>query len=264
MDFVAVGHLTHDRQPDGSLRPGGAAYYASVTACHLGAHAAVVTSVGQDYIARQELESLGILLHDNPGTATTTFENRYRDGQREQHVLSLANPITQPIRAADVLFFGPVMQEVSVAQRKDAMPPHRVCVAGLQGWMRQVSADGLVYPVDLPDNSAFAAFDALFVSEADFRTDALGGAQALSRVAPIVALTQGSRGSLVFVDGVSHPIQPYPAIERDPTGAGDVYAACFACALANECTALDAAEQASRLAARSVEQPGAVALLGER
>lgn len=260
MDFVAVGHLTHDRQPDGSLRPGGAAYYASVTARHLGAEAVVVSSVGPDCIARNEFESLGISLYEDPATETTTFENRYRQEKREQHLLALANPINQPIPAADVLFFGPVMQEVPV-EFIERLPPHRIAVAGLQGWMRRVNAEGLVYPVDLPDAAAFAGLDAVFASEADFRADPLGETLALSSVVPIVALTQGSLGSLVFINGKSHSICPYPAIEQDPTGAGDVYAACFACALANGCTALDAADQASRLAARSVEQPGAAALL---
>ncbi|MGH7348973.1 MAG: hypothetical protein ACREI6_03075, partial [Candidatus Rokuibacteriota bacterium] len=48
MDFVAVGHVTLD-QTTGGTRPGGAAYYAAVTALRLGLRVGLLTSFGPDF-----------------------------------------------------------------------------------------------------------------------------------------------------------------------------------------------------------------------
>ncbi len=259
LKFVAVGHLTHDLQPDGSLTPGGAAYYSSITARYLGAQVTVISSVSKDYIGKEELARLGIALLAAPSPCTTTFENRYHNGQRQQHVRSLAHRIEQPLPPADVAFVGPVMEEIPL-ESLGRSSEHCLQVAGLQGWMRQVDSKGLVYPVALPAPEYFSVFDAVFVSEADFISEPEQGAQRLARIVPIVALTKGAQGSVVYVHGTPHPVAANVAIELDPTGAGDVYGACFAMALANGDSALDAAAKASALAARSVEERGAHAL----
>jgi sugar/nucleoside kinase (ribokinase family) len=57
-----------------------------------------------------------------------------------------------------------------------------------------------------------------------------GSTQLLDRLAqrvPIVVLTQGSRGYTLVVRGASRPFPAAPALELDPTGAGDVFAAAF-------------------------------------
>jgi len=73
--------------------------------------------------------------------------------------------------------------------------------------------------------------DILFANEGEAR--ALTGAatyeeaaRTLSSVCPIVCVTHGARGSVVFADGVAHEIAAHP-VERlvDTTGAGDLYAA---------------------------------------
>src|SRR5205814_10173578 len=48
VDFVAVGHVTVD-QIGGGTQPGGAAYYAALTAWRLGLEAGVLTSFGPDF-----------------------------------------------------------------------------------------------------------------------------------------------------------------------------------------------------------------------
>ena len=47
-EFVAVGHVTLDRFGE-TVRPGGAALYAAVTAQRLGLSAAILTSHGDDF-----------------------------------------------------------------------------------------------------------------------------------------------------------------------------------------------------------------------
>ena len=46
-----------------------------------------------------------------------------------------------------------------------------------------------------------------------------------------VALTSGRRGSTVYVDGRAQRVPPRPAVEVDPTGAGDCFDAAFLCGL---------------------------------
>ena len=44
---------------------------------------------------------------------------------------------------------------------------------------------------------------------------------------PVGVLTADREGALLFVNGERYEIQPRPAREVDPTGAGDVFAATF-------------------------------------
>jgi sugar/nucleoside kinase (ribokinase family) len=71
-----------------------------------------------------------------------------------------------------------------------------------------------------------------------------------------VALTRGAQGSTLFVRGVPHHIPAFPAIERDPTGAGDVFAATLFSRLRETGDPFEAARFASYVAARSVEGAG--------
>ncbi|HLG86988.1 MAG TPA: adenosine kinase [Alphaproteobacteria bacterium] len=73
--------------------------------------------------------------------------------------------------------------------------------------------------------------DILFANEGEARmlTGAHSydeAARALSSACPIVCVTHGAQGSVIFADGVAHQIPAHP-VERlvDTTGAGDLYAA---------------------------------------
>ena len=65
----------------------------------------------------------------------------------------------------------------------------------------------------------------------------------------IVALTRGANGADIYLDGIPHHINAYPAIERDPTGAGDVFAAALMVRYAETRNAIDAAQFAAVVAA---------------
>ena len=49
MDLVVIGHVTLD-EVAGATRPGGAAYYAAVTASRLGLDVGLLTSFGPEYV----------------------------------------------------------------------------------------------------------------------------------------------------------------------------------------------------------------------
>jgi len=106
-----------------------------------------------------------------------------------------------------------------------------------------------------PTPRVLERIDALVLSIEDVRGDeALVAGYA--RHCALVALTRGAQGSTLFLRGVPHHIPAFPAIERDPTGAGDVFAAALLIRLRATGDPLDAARFASYIAALSVEGVG--------
>ena len=74
-------------------------------------------------------------------------------------------------------------------------------------------------------------------------------------------VTQGEHGALIFQVGGRTVIQAVPAIELDPTGAGDTFCGTTLAGLSRNWEATAAASEAVRWAARVIEQPGPAALL---
>jgi sugar/nucleoside kinase (ribokinase family) len=106
-----------------------------------------------------------------------------------------------------------------------------------------------------PTPCVLERIDALVLSIEDVRgNEALVAGYA--RHCALVALTRGAQGSTLFLRGVPHHIPAFPAIERDPTGAGDVFAAALLIRLCETGDPLDAARFASYVAALSVEGAG--------
>ncbi len=254
-DYLLIGHLTRDRLPDGSTTPGGTALYAAMTAQHLGRSAAIVSAAAPlpaDWPA-------SIAQATCPGDAPT-FENRYTADGRVQILHHAAAPIRLadvPLawRQAPVIHFGPILGEVDHALVA-ALP---ATVSGItpQGLMRRWGAlpGEIAYVPWVPDAAFLALPSAIILSIEDVRGD-----EALvhhyARHCRIVALTRGVRGATLFVDGVPHAIAAAAAVERDPTGAGDVFAAALLVRLHETGDPLAAAQFAAVVAARSVEGVG--------
>src|SRR5512132_3981616 len=83
MDLVVIGHVTVD-EVAGATRPGGAAYYAAVTASRLGLEVGLLTSFGPDY----PLTALpsGIEVVNVPSARTTMYRV---DESRQGRTLTL-------------------------------------------------------------------------------------------------------------------------------------------------------------------------------
>ena len=79
---------------------------------------------------------------------------------------------------------------------------------------------------------------------------------AYARHCPLVALTRGAQGATLFVRGAPHHVPAFAATERDPTGAGDVFAASLLTRLHETGDPLEAARFAAYVAALSVEGAG--------
>jgi sugar/nucleoside kinase (ribokinase family) len=257
-EFLAIGHLTDDLQPTGERTCGGTVLYAAATAQRLGLRAAVF-SAGPD-TPRETLPE-GVAYVAAPAPERSTFANSYSAAGRTQVLHAAGTPIDLTAlpadwQAAPMVLLGPVLQECDLAWVEHF--PNALVAATPQGWMRtwDPPLPAPIRRVDWePPAALLAQLSLLVVSEEDVAGD-LTPVRAWAQECPLVALTRGSAGATLFVRGAPHRIAAWPAIERDPTGAGDVFATALLIRLYQTGDPLAAARFAAYVAARSVERSG--------
>lgn len=256
VDFLVIGHITKDLQPEG-FTLGGTATYASLTAHRLGWRTAVLTR-SEPFVSQNGLYH-GIEVQVLPSTSTTTFRNIYQGGHRLQFVSDVAAPITvadvpPQWRHPRIVLLGPVAQEVDPGLATAF--PHSLVGVVPQGWLRRWDSSGRVYPKRWDQaESILKAVRVLVLSEEDLGEDFSPLGEYKKHV-EIVVLTAAWRGCTVYWRGEAYPIPPRPANEVDPTGAGDVFTAAFLIRLEETGDPLLSARFANVVASFSVEAPG--------
>lgn len=261
-EYLLLGHVTRDLLPAGAVAPGGTALYAALTAYRLGLRSAIVS-------ARADMPAnwpQAIALAITPSPTPPVFENRYTGGQRHQVIHAAASALTladipRLWRTAPIIHLGPVLREVP----EEFVGAFAGALIGVtpQGWMRAWDTPlpaSIRYVPWRPTPALLQQIDALVLSVEDVQGDT-AIVRAYATHCPLVALTEGERGATLFIKGAPHHIPAHPAIERDPTGAGDVFAATLFCRLHSGDTPLRAANVAARVAAASVGTIGAHGLL---
>jgi sugar/nucleoside kinase (ribokinase family) len=266
-DYLAIGHICQDVIQSPVETPGaffaqdrwytfgGTVTYAARTAHALGQRVAVLTSAAGDLNLAEALP--GIAVNCLPSASTTTFENTYRDGTRQQFVHAVAERITlndvpAAWRQAAIVHLGPVAQEIDPA----ILEAFSGAFIGLtpQGWLRTWDEQGRVQPCAW-ENAQVLRVNALVLSIED-----VGGDEALiaawGKQAPVLVATQGARGATVYVKGQPKHIPAPTVSEVDPTGAGDIFAAAFFIRLYETGDPLAATHFAACLAAASVTRRG--------
>jgi sugar/nucleoside kinase (ribokinase family) len=265
VDFVAIGHVTLDQTPRGT-RPGGAAYYTAMTAHRLGLRVGLLTSFGPDF--PREAVPADIEVVNVPAERTTTFrigQTRPGPGGRTRELAVLAraadleaDALPEAWRDATLGALAPVTGEVDPGFA--AAFPETSLVALPQGWMRQRGKGGILAPQPWEDaDLVLPRVQALVVSHEDvepFEKDAVEWFQQV----PVGAVTRGSDGAILFVNGDRYGVEPDVAVEKDATGAGDVFAAALLVSYNRDGNAWDAAAVAACCAAASVEADGAAGI----
>src|SRR5215468_5394857 len=117
MDPGAIGHVTFDETPWG-VRPGGAAYYAALTARRLGLEVGLLTSVAQDYPVGALPPGIHVAAIDAP--QTTRYRLGEADGGRTLTLLARAadlelEHLPAAWRGAPLALLSPVAAEVDPA-----------------------------------------------------------------------------------------------------------------------------------------------------
>jgi len=255
-DFVSIGHVTYDIYP-GERLIGGSAVYSSITACKLGLSTGIITSRGLDFSCDGLLKGINVTGSISPHT--TTFCNSYCQGKRKQIINDVANrikkeQIPEGWDKAKIVHICPVADEVDLeifTLFKDSL----VCLTP-QGLMRRWDEKGKVYPKKwMPVFKVSSRLDVLIFSEEDIAAFPEVVEEYKSLI-NIVILTRGEEGSILYWKGKEIFFPAFKTKEKDPTGAGDVFAAAFLIKYHQTDNPIEASRFASCVASFAVEEKG--------
>jgi len=258
IDYLVIGHVTQDILPDGGYALGGTVSYASLTAAALGRTVGIVTSASTDTNLTR-LEKVAALVR-RPATTTTTFENVYVNGHREQYVYTPAAPLTpdvipQPWLKTPIVHLGPIMRECDPGLA-DYYTGKAFLGITPQGWMRSNDTRGHVFPTVWAEAEHLLPLASAVV----LSIEDIGGdwdlAAHFAQQTHVLVVTCGWDGGTIFLNGQPTPFPAVPVTQVDPTGAGDIFATAFFIALASGARPLAATSFAACLAACSVTRVG--------
>jgi sugar/nucleoside kinase (ribokinase family) len=260
-DYLMLGHITSDLLPDGSTIPGGTSLYAARTAQRLGRRPGIVSAKATLPADWPNDVPVATVSHSN----APIFENRYTPNGRIQFLHGDAQPlaasdIPTAWRSAPIVHLGPILAETPLTL-VDAFPDALIGMTP-QGMMRRWATPFPCQIEYIPFEPAAALLrrvDILVMSIEDVHGDR-SVAERYAEHCGIVALTYGARGADIFIAGNPIQIPAFPAVEVDPTGAGDVFAAALMVRYHETRDAIVAGYFAAVVAAASVEGLGISAI----
>jgi hypothetical protein len=255
VDYVVIGHVTHDLTPSGP-RLGGTAAYSALTARALGMQVGVVTASGVE----TDLDALqDVLVLSTPSAHSTTFENIYSKNGRRQKLHHRAerllfDNVPESWRKAPIIQLGPVAREVD-AVLPDSFTPSLLGLTP-QGWLRTWDETGRVMHANWESaEQALGQAGAVVVSLEDVASveEQIEFMAAHTR---ILAVTEAAAGARLYWHGDQRRFRAPAMQEIDATGAGDIFAAAFFIRLLATRDPWEAARFATHLSAHSVTRSG--------
>lgn len=255
IDYLIVGHLSADLH-DGEILLGGTAAYSGLTAAALGLSVGIVTSAAPDL----DLEPLARVKTEILSSAeSTSYENTYQGGSRTQRLLGRAQDLDLEVvppawRQPKIAHLAPIADEVDPEMARDLKEP--LLALTPQGWMRRWDAEGRVSRKSWQDVEATLPRAPIALLSWDDVDQEEPWIRSLAERYQLLIVTEGARGARVFRAGEPTRSPAPPASEVDPTGAGDIFAACFLARYHETSDPLEAARFANALASRSVERVG--------
>lgn len=256
-DYLLIGHFTADLWPDGRTL-GGTVGYAARTAHAFGINVAALTSAANSEPLLDEMRLYAEVV-SLPADATTTFENIYEPGGRKQYVRGVAAQIN-PSDIPAAWLKAPLVHLAPIAGEGDTQIAHvfkdSMVLLTLQGWLRNIGADGLVSFKRWMDADTLRAIDIMVYSEEDI-VQAPELEQAFIDNVEHLFITRAERGGTYYHNGEPFEYST-PQVELvQPTGAGDVFAAALLASLPQlDYNMLAAVRVAARLGATAVTRDG--------
>lgn len=255
VDYLVIGHVSHDLTPAGP-RLGGTAAYSALTALAFGLRVGVVTTSGPE----TDLNVLkNVLVVSAPSPQSTTFENVYTENGRKQVLHHRAAPLSfenvpETWRRTGIIHLGPVAGEMD-AVLPESFSPSLLGITP-QGWMRAWDESGQVRRTDWESaEQALAQAGAVVVSIEDVDADE-ERVEFMAAHTRVLAVTEGAAGSRLYWHGDQRRFRAPEMYETDATGAGDIFAAAFFIRLLTTQDPWEAARFATQLSARSVTRKG--------
>ena len=243
--LAVVGNLSIDRIEGGPPRVGGGPYHASRALRLLDTRCEVVTRCAdtdrRSLVPR--LAALGMPLHVLRGTHTTAFSFRYEGDTRLMTVDAIGDSWTpRDARAVDRrvrwLHVAPLLRSDFPVETVAELARGRRLIFDAHGLVRRPQ----VGPLQLDDDFDPAVLRYVTTLKlAEEEAEIVGDVDVPERI-----VTLGSRGAIVYAGGrETHvPARPLP---RDPTGAGDAFAAAYLVARAAGHTPLVATRRATTI-----------------
>jgi 1D-myo-inositol 3-kinase len=257
--ILVAGHYCHDTVfGNASVHRalGGTAAYAPAILDAFGAQYDVVAKVGTDFLYASAVSRQPTVV---PGP-TTAFVGDYRGGERTERV----EAVTPPIEPADLVgnwdigLAGAVAGELPLRTLRRLREISRLVLADAQSIVREISPRGEV--VLRPP--AAGAVEAIDVLKASRKEAGVLDVTALRRKL-ILIVTDGPRGCTIFRGKSELHVDAFPALEKDPTGAGDCFLAGLAIGLSRGLPLEAAARIGAWCGARAVEHVGVPRLTAE-
>jgi sugar/nucleoside kinase (ribokinase family) len=227
IDYLVLGTVTRDLVAPGTYAAGGTGAFAAATAHALGQRVGLCAPFAAD-VDLSALDAVAVVRQ--PAEVTTTFENRYADGAREQSLHARAPNLTldgvpEPWLDAPIVHLGPLAQDLdpAIALRF----PGALLGVTPQGWMRAWDGDGRVHACGwAAPEAVLERADAIVLSLEDAGGD-WPCIERWARAARLLVVTDAERGAIVYCRGLRRLFAPPQVDVRDPTGAGDIFAATY-------------------------------------
>jgi sugar/nucleoside kinase (ribokinase family) len=231
-----IGSLSIDRIEGGPPQPGGAPFHAARALRLLSRPAVVVTRcAASDRSALvPPLVALGLPVTCLDGDSTSIFAFRYEGDVRHFEVVSVGDSWTPeearglrngPLADVEWLHVGPVLRSDFPAETLAELADGRRLSFDAQGLVRRPEPGPLALDTDF-DPGLLEHVSILKLAEEEALA-AVGSLEpkALAELGPReILVTFGSRGALLIVDGTAERVTAH-AVDADPTGAGDAFAA---------------------------------------
>ena len=255
MSVAVVGSLSLDFVDGGAPRVGGAPFYAARALRALGAPAVIVAKCAAPdrHLLLPPLIRLGLPVRWQDSSVSAAFSFSYErraaaDGDRgDRRSVDAGGGAGRGRRTLG-----------GCRSRRSAVRTSRETLAALARGRRLLArrpgtgAPGRIGPLVLDDDYDPAVLRSVSVlklsaDEAELLVDGYDE-RALGRLGVgEVVVTLGSRGCIVFADGVAELVRAHPVAAADPTGAGDAFAAAYLVARSGGAAPTAAARRAAAL-----------------
>jgi sugar/nucleoside kinase (ribokinase family) len=231
-----VGLVSLDRVDGGIPRLGGAPWYAARALRLLGHPAVLVTKLAAED-SRRGLHALGLPVAWRPASTTITFrienvaDQRAMELEERGEAWSVADAegwVREALAGCDWIHAG--------ALAGDDFSPD-VLAALRRGRRLSFDGQGLARSSEVGPLTLGGEYDAELLGHIDLlklsqeEADALGiGLEERSLRSlgiPEIVVTLGSKGSIVYADGLAERVPARPLEVPDPTGAGDQFTAAY-------------------------------------
>jgi sugar/nucleoside kinase (ribokinase family) len=251
--LALVGNLSRDVVEGRPPRIGGGAFYAARALRALGARASVLTRCGAQerpaYLRR--VAALGLPARVLRGSETTSFAFRYEGDRRIMEVVAVGDS-WRPEDAAAVearawVHLAPLLRSDFRVETLAALARGRRLLLDGQGLVRVRETGPLRLDADFdPAVLEHLAILKLAEEEAQVVLGRVDASTVASLGVPEVVVTYGATGAVVFANGRTDEVAAR-AVARDPTGAGDAFAAVYLAARAGGHAPASAARRATAL-----------------